>query len=204
MLRPLIIALTLFACRTDAKLGDTGATGGANATDADGDGYFADEDCDDDDASVHPDAEEVCDAVDNDCDGSVDEGVGESWYADADGDGYGDPEAAVQACDAPSGTVADSTDCDDGDATVNPDADEVCDAVDNNCDGTVDEGLAQDWYADADGDGYGDPDTAAQGCEQPSGMIAQGDDCDDTSNAVYPGAAETAGDGIDSDCDGAD
>ena len=65
--------------------------------DADGDGFTASEDCDDADAAVKPDAEEICDSVDNDCDGTVDgEGVTDAatWYADGDGGGYGNGEAA--------------------------------------------------------------------------------------------------------------
>ncbi len=109
--------------------------------DADGDGWTADQDCDDSDPEIHPDAEEVCDGVDNDCDGDIDEGLGTTWYEDLDGDGYGSPGTGIVVCDAClTGYVRDSSDCDDGDPNTNPGADEICDGVDNDCDGDVDEG----------------------------------------------------------------
>ena len=89
-------------------------------TDADDDGYPAAMDCDDTDAAVHPDAAERCNGRDDDCDGVADEdGVdGGPWYADADGDGYGDPAAGTQTeCEAPAGYGADGSDCDDADAS---------------------------------------------------------------------------------------
>jgi hypothetical protein len=109
--------------------------------DADDDGWSAGEDCDDGDPEIHPGAEEVCDGVDNDCDGEVDEGLGTSWYEDFDGDGYGAPGTGVVVCDAClTGYVRDQSDCDDGDAAIHPAADERCDGLDNDCDGDVDEG----------------------------------------------------------------
>jgi hypothetical protein len=99
-------------------------------------------DCDDSDPAVNPAATEVCNGVDDDCNGSVD-GVSavdaSDWYADDDLDGYGDPSDVTTACSAPSGTVADATDCDDSDPDTNPGGTETCDGVDNDCDGTVDD-----------------------------------------------------------------
>ena len=80
---------------------------------------------------------EICDALDNDCDGAVDEEASDqvSWYPDTDGDGYGDgTAAAVVSCSAPAGYVADNSDCDDSEATVYPGAIELCDGLDNDCD----------------------------------------------------------------------
>jgi len=109
--------------------------------DADGDGWTADADCDDDDPAIHPEAEEVCDGVDNDCDGDIDEGLGDTWYEDFDGDGYGAPETGVVVCDSClTGYVRDSSDCDDRDPAISPGADELCDGIDNDCDGDIDEG----------------------------------------------------------------
>ena len=154
--------------------------------DADGDGYTpADGDCDDGNASINPGADEACDDVDNDCDGDVDEADAvdtTTWYADADGDGYGDDGVTIVACDQPSGFITTAGDCDDGDAAVNPDADETCDGIDNDCDGSVDEADALDagtWYADADGDGHGDAGTSTVACDQPTGYVSSDDDCDD-------------------------
>jgi len=109
------------------------------------------------------------------------------WYADNDGDGFGDAGDAVQECEAPGGYVAVAGDCDDTNAAINPAATEVCDGVDNDCDGQVDEGL----NADADGDGF----TAIGSC------TGSADDCDDTNAAINPAATEVC-DGVDNDCDG--
>ena len=170
-------------------------------------GYVADNtDCDDLSAEVHPGRTEVCNGIDDDCDGEVDEddaADASDWYSDSDGDGYGDAGSVTVACEAPAGAVGDSTDCDDGAAAVNPGADEVCDEIDNNCDGNIDEGAAfgSSWYADSDGDGYGDPASETIACEAPSGSVADRTDCDDSSAAVSPGGEERCN-GIDDDCDG--
>ena len=116
-----------------------GTPGAANydcASDIDGDGVTDVTDCDDFDATVYPGATEICDGLDNDCDLSIDEGLGGTvYYADADVDSYGNPATTATACaGAPSGYVLDNTDCDDADAAVNPAAAEVCgDGVDNDC-----------------------------------------------------------------------
>ncbi len=176
-------------------------------TDSDDDGYDDASDCAPIDASVNPDATEICDGVDNDCDGTVDEddaSDASTWYADSDGDGYGDPGSTTTACSQPSGYVADDTDCDDGVASTYPGATEYCDGVDNDCDGTTDEDDAADastWYADSDGDGFGDSTDSTQQCYQPSGYVSDGTDCDDGAASVYPGADEYCN-GIDDDCDG--
>ncbi len=159
-------------------------------------------DCDDDDDETAPEAAERCDGVDNDCDGSVDEELTEIWYADADSDGYGNPDFSLDACDPGSGWVADSRDCDDGDPAVHPDAEELCNGVDDDCDDAVDEELAQTWYADADADGYGDPDSSTEACDPGSGWVADSRDCDDGDPAVHPDAEELCN-GIDDDCDDA-
>ncbi|MES2644481.1 MAG: MopE-related protein [Myxococcota bacterium] len=149
--------------------------------DVDGDGFDEESDCDDADAATNPDAAEVCDGADNNCDGAVDEGVAEAtWYADADGDGYGDEASATSACVAPAGAVAAAGDCDDTDAAWHPGVveDDCTDPNDYNCDGSV-------GYADADGDGFA-------ACAE----------CDDTAAAVNPAATEVCN-GADDDCDGA-
>ena len=176
-------------------------------------GYVSnDEDCDDTNANTYPGAEEVCDGEDNDCDGTVD-GMSATdvltWYTDADGDGYGDPDDTTAACDEPSGSVSNDEDCDDTEGDVNPDAEEVCDEVDNDCDGDVDDdddavGDTTTWYGDSDGDGYGDEDETFEACETPYGTVAESDegfDCDDGDDDVYPGADEVC-DEVDNDCDG--
>ena len=152
------------------------------------------------------DLDETCDGADDDCDGTVDEDAVDplTFYADDDGDGYGDASAPVQGCEAGRGEVSDATDCDDGNATVHPSADESCDGIDHDCDGDTYEGSAidaQTWYLDADEDGYGDPDFSDAACTQPSGFVADGSDCDDRDADASPAGTEIC-DGDDDDCDG--
>ena len=165
-----------------------------------------DSDCDDGDEGIHPDAEELCDGADQDCDGDIDDDAVDAgtWYADGDGDTYGDDGDVTLACDAPDGAVADGGDCDDGDDAVYPGAEELCNGVDDDCDGTEDNGAVGGdlWYADNDGDGFGDDDSAEESCEAPDGAVADGGDCDDDDGDTFPGAPEVCLDGIVNDCDG--
>jgi hypothetical protein len=170
-------------------------------------GYVANsQDCDDFNVSTHPGAYEICDGFDNDCDGAIDEDAinASTWYLDADGDGYGDSTSSSTACDAPTGHVDNALDCDDSSALVSPSVAELCDSTDNDCDGFIDEPDATDaatWYADTDGDGYGNLSSTARGCSQPNGYLADASDCDDTDGAVNPDGTELC-DLVDNDCDG--
>jgi len=201
---PLLVLLALAACRTKPQPDDSAPEDtGPEVVDLDSDGYDSTVDCDDGDASVHPDAVETCDDRDEDCDGEVDEGLRSTWYADEDGDGWGDPANAVESCEAPSGFVSDATDCDDANPAVHPQADEICNGVDDDCDGEADEGLLGTWYTDADGDGWGDDATATVTCAPTIGQVDQGGDCDDSDTAFHPGAAEgDCADPHDYNCDG--
>ena len=104
------------------------------------DGYVADgTDCDDGSDAVFPEAEEVCNGADDNCNGVVDDGADvPTWYRDADEDGFGDPSDPVTACEQIEGTVGNADDCDDADAAIRPDADELCNGVDDDCDGDID------------------------------------------------------------------
>ena len=170
-------------------------------------GYVAESgDCNDDDDTFHPEADEICDELDQDCDGIDDnEPVdGTTWYLDDDGDSYGDPDDTFMACSQPHDYVENDDDCDDSLGLVNPGADEICNEIDDDCDGVIDEDEAIDastWYLDDDGDGYGLSDTTTVACEQPSGYAEEPGDCDDAEPEVNPGHVEYC-DGIDNNCDG--
>ncbi|MEQ1571064.1 MAG: putative metal-binding motif-containing protein, partial [Myxococcota bacterium] len=148
-------------------------------------------DCDDGDAAVSPDGDEVCNGFDDDCDGIEDDGVGAVWYLDADGDGFGDPDGARTTCFAPAGFVADATDCDDVNAASFPGNAEACDDLDNDCNGEVDDGLNSVWYADLDGDGLGDPFTRVDTCLPAPQFVQVDGDCDDSDAAVPPACPPT-------------
>lgn len=156
-------------------------------------------DCDDNNAAVNPNATEVCNGIDDDCDTFTDEGVQSTFYADADGDLYGNPSASVLACTAPSGYVSDNTDCNDGNAAVNPGATEVCNGVDDDCDTGIDEGVLLTFYADADGDTYGNAGSTTQACSAPSGYVSNALDCNDGNAGINPAATEVC-DGQDNNC----
>jgi len=217
----LFTALLLCACGDDTTedtataTDDTGttATDDSGVTDTapepvdeDGDGVLSDRDCDDADPANFPGNVEVCDGADNDCDSVADDDPYDisTWYLDADEDGYGDADSALEACDQPSGYVSNTSDCDDLDASVFPGATEICDGVDQDCDDDIDEDVSGEdvtWYADADTDGYGSPHYTTEACTQPGGFVYNYDDCDDLDGSSYPGAPETCDD-ADNDCDG--
>jgi len=162
--------------------------------DADVDGVLASEDCDDDDASVFPGNTEECDDVDHDCDGDPLNGVGVDYFADIDGDGFGDldaPHPQNPLCAVTDGYVDDSTDCDDSDEATSPAAVEVCDGVDNDCDPETE---PEGGELDADGDGH------LTCVETEDGRI----DCDDGDPDVNPDAAEVCDTDADEDCDGSE
>ncbi len=222
-------------------------------------------DCDDESPATRPTASEICDAADNDCDGTIDENaIPVPWYVDADADGWGMVSAAspsMSSCSPLAGRAIRLGDCDDQDAMVSPtahercnaedddcdglldfviaagdfedddgdgvpdalcgavdadcdDADpfagtaatpEICDGRDNDCDTRTDEGTASvPWYADLDGDRYGDDASVIMSCEILAGRVRRGGDCDDTVASTRPSGVDACGGSpnIDDDCDG--
>lgn len=166
---------------------DYNCDGSVAFDDADGDGAPACRDCDDSDATRSPDIDELCDGIDNDCNGVIDYPAldAATWSIDYDGDGFGreDDSFQIEACDAPDGFVDNADDCDDTDANDFPGAYQV--------------------YVDADMDGYGADGSTVEVCEIEDGYTEVAGDCVDDDNTVYPGAPEICNDGIDQDC-GAD
>jgi len=194
-------------------------------------------DCNDNNAAINPAATEICNGIDDNCDGNLDNGVLTTYYRDMDGDGFGDAGNTQQACAQPSGYVTNNTDCDDNDAlekpgqvwykdhdgddysdgatltqclrpvnyyvatelaatsgdcndnnaAINPAATEICDGIDNNCDGNIDEGVLTTYYRDMDGDGFGNPAMTQQACAQPTGYVTNNTDCDDNDPFEKPG-----------------
>jgi hypothetical protein len=197
---------------------------GRNGRDRDGDGFTeAEGDCQDGPwsvgcgraaaADIHPGADELCNGLDDDCDGTPDEDVVDPQtigFEDADGDGHGDPSRPILGCRT-TGLFGEpeisppGDDCDDGNPAVAPFAEEFCNGLDDDCDGVVDNnGAGGWWYPDLDGDGHGDGYGPEFTCDPPAGFIEEGGDCDDAAAGVHPEAPEDCDDGLDSDCDGLD
>ena len=178
----MLTALALVGCDRTEK----------DAVDEDGDGFTDTEDCDDTNAAVNPGAAEVCDGLDNNCNGDIDDDPtdGTGYYVDNDGDGYGASGGeAVTLCGSPGDSYADNADdCDDTYKHAYPGATERCDGADNDCDGTIDNGAGdlQLFYADTDGDGYGDPDSMLEACAAPDGYTRDFSDCDDSNADINP------------------
>jgi hypothetical protein len=177
-------------------------------------GYAANnDDCDDIDLNINPAALEICDDLDNDCNGIVDDDdilLFEVYYPDLDEDGYGSFASSETDCEIPEGFVTDPSDCDDDNPGINPGAPEICDGFDTNCDGLIDNEASgsKTWYLDEDGDGYGTDDSLLTTCDTPGADYVQdqGGDCDDDAEGTFsfqvnPGAVEIC-DGIDNNCDG--
>jgi len=188
-------------------------TDGLVAVDADGDGWPASEDCDDDHELVHPGAVEICDDLDNDCNDLVDDddpaldlGSATVWFEDHDGDGHGLDGSAVHQCDPPRTDFAlEGGDCDDADEARSPSADEVCNDIDDDCDGAIDDDdddvdttTGRAFFADDDGDGLGEPTARVFACEQAPGLSLDDSDCDDADPYVLGPKSW----GVDEDGDG--
>jgi hypothetical protein len=183
--------------------------------DGDGDGYVdraccngdaCGDDCNDAVRGASPVGAEVCNGIDDDCDGRFDEGVQVIVYRDVDGDGRGDASRVDFACALSPGFSVHDDDCDDTDASRSPVLPEACDGVDNDCDGVADPEDAPtiaSWFEDEDGDGFGNPVVSIDSCARPAGSYSLlGTDCDDADADRNPRQAELCN-GLDDDCNGA-
>jgi hypothetical protein len=188
-----------------ADLDGDGAGDAASASCGPGPGLVTSAgDCDDRDAGVNPAGVESCDGVDQDCDGSIDEGAGANWFRDGDGDGWGNSAVTTASCSQPSGYVDVDGDCADGDSSVHPGQDELCNGIDDDCDDIVDLDAVSGtstWWRDADFDGFGDPAVSIEACDPPAGYTDVVGDCDDSTAGSFPGATDGCN-GFDDDCDG--
>ena len=173
----------------------SGAKPGGVAADADGDGAPASADCNDANPTVYPGADELCDGLDNDCDGTADDnpppGEGITLYRDSDADGVGTDADTVEACELKPGFSEVGGDCEDSIATISPAAAEVCDGIDNDCNGFIDDDAidAELLYEDLDGDGFGHDATLEHHCAGTPDWVPDGGDCDDADSRTFPGAA---------------
>ena len=166
-------------------------------------GYaLIDGDCDDANANINPDADEICNGIDDDCDGDIDNDLTfTTYYTDADGDTYGVGTGTSLCSNPGAGYATNNTDCDDGDAAIHPGATEVCNNIDDDCDEQIDNGLTFiTYYTDADGDTYG-VGTGTSLCSNPgAGYATNNTDCDDGNAAIHPGATEVCNN-FDDNCD---
>jgi len=209
----ILLAMSLIACGEEEPKEEVDPL----TVDDDGDGFSEEQgDCDDTNADLSPGATEVCDEIDNDCDGDIDDAdssvdlsTGSVFYADTDGDTFGDAGAEVEACVLPEDAVENMDDCDDTSADINPDASEVCDEVDNDCDGDIDDAddsldgsTGTEYWADADGDGEGAMDGSMWTCTMPEGAVDNMTDCDDTDAALNNADVDADGFATCADADG--
>jgi gliding motility-associated-like protein len=195
-------------------------------------GVYDSSDCHDTLANVYPAQVEVCNGIDDNCNILIDEGVTTMFFADSDGDGFGDGNVVTSSCSVPSGYsnntldcddtqityldadldgygsntivpcgILDNTDCNDADATLSPSAQEICNSIDDNCNFEIDEGLSITYYADVDGDGFGDGNNFILACSLPVNYVLDTQDCDDNNSNVSPVGTEVCN-GIDDNCTG--
>ena len=180
--------------------------------DRDDDGFIGKEDCDDDNPQIYPTASEICNEIDDDCDGLIDDQdldtdmtTGTSFFMDQDLDGHGHESISIFACSLPEGYAIENDDCDDENALVCPTCVEICDELDNNCDDITDDDAIDllIGFLDLDEDGYGSG-TEISICEyeleEGTSISSFPTDCDETNPMIAPNKDEICNE-IDDDCD---
>ena len=158
-------------------------------------------DCNDNNSAVRPNATEICNTFDDDCDGLINEGITFiTYYADNDADGFGNPNASLSACSPPTGYVTNNSDCNDANALIKPGAVELCNLVDDNCNGQINEGLVfVNYYLDTDQDGFG-AGPATNSCTPIFGnYVTNNSDCNNNNANIRPNAVEICN-SIDDNC----
>ena len=188
---------------------DSDCNGIRDDVDVDDDGFYgcmsagSNRDCNDGIRDINPGAIEVCNEVDDNCNTLVDEGVLTTFYFDNDSDLWGDNNATIEACEAPERYVAVGGDCNEYNSDIHPEAQEVCNDTDDDCNGLDDDGLTLvTYYGDGDQDGFAsDIAQPLTRCAVPVGFTTEQGDCDDSDSTVFPGAPDIC-DGKDNGCNG--
>jgi hypothetical protein len=158
-----------------------------------------DSDCEDQNDEIHPNAQDICDDLDNNCNNLVDEDLMNTYYTDWDGDGFGN-NTPIESCAPEENYVQQNGDCDDSDFMIKPFVSEICDLIDNNCDGQIDENVLNTYFSDSDEDGFGDPNNTILACSPTITHIEDNSDCNDTDPTQNPNGIEVCN-GEDDNCD---
>ena len=181
--------------------------------DRDDDGFTGKDDCDDDNPLIHPNATEICNELDDDCDGLVDDldldidvTTGSTFFLDQDRDGHGDESTSILSCSVPIGYSNSNDDCEDNNDQICPSCVEICDELDNNCDEIVDDDAIDllVGFLDIDGDGYGtgfEISICEYQLQDGESISSFPTDCDENNPMIAPNQEEICNE-IDDDCDG--